>query len=55
MTDEVQAVVAKQAADRTPLEQQVYHIAETRLGGLGDSTNLSRATMLSAMPSSSRS
>ena len=33
MTDEVQAVVAKPAADRTPLEQQVYHIAETRLFG----------------------
>jgi hypothetical protein len=36
MTDEVQAVVAKDAALRTPLEQQVYHIAETRFGGLGD-------------------
>ena len=36
MTDEVQAVIAKPAADRTPLEQQVYHIAETRFGGLGD-------------------
>ena len=36
MTDEVQAVVAKPAAERTPLEQQVYHIAETRFGGLGD-------------------
>jgi Protein of unknown function (DUF1549)/Protein of unknown function (DUF1553) len=36
MTDEVQAVVAKDAAQRTPLEQQVYHIAETRFGGLGD-------------------
>jgi hypothetical protein len=36
MTDEVQAVIAKPAAERTPLEQQVYHIAETRFGGLGD-------------------
>ncbi|MBV9768779.1 MAG: DUF1553 domain-containing protein, partial [Bryobacterales bacterium] len=36
MTDEVQAVVAKDAALRTPLEQQIYHIAETRFGGLGD-------------------
>jgi Protein of unknown function (DUF1553)/Protein of unknown function (DUF1549) len=36
MTDEVQAVVFKDAALRTPLEQQVYHIAETRFGGLGD-------------------
>ncbi len=36
MTDEVQAVVAKDPAQRTPLEQQVYHIAETRFGGLGD-------------------
>jgi hypothetical protein len=34
MTDEVQAVVAKDAALRTPLEQQIYHIAETRFGGL---------------------
>jgi Protein of unknown function (DUF1553)/Protein of unknown function (DUF1549) len=33
MTDEVQAVVVKPEADRTPLEQQVYHIAETRLFG----------------------
>jgi len=36
MTDEVQAVIAKPEAERTPLEQQVYHIAETRFGGLGD-------------------
>jgi hypothetical protein len=36
MTDEVQAVVAKDSAQRTPLEQQVYHIAETRFGGQGD-------------------
>ena len=36
MTDEVQAVIAKDPAERTPLEQQVYHIAETRFGGLGD-------------------
>jgi Protein of unknown function (DUF1549)/Protein of unknown function (DUF1553) len=36
MTDEVQAVVAKDASQRNPLEQQVYHIAETRFGGLGD-------------------
>jgi len=36
MTDEVQAVIAKPAGERTPLEQQVYHIAETRFGGLGD-------------------
>jgi Protein of unknown function (DUF1549)/Protein of unknown function (DUF1553) len=36
MTDEVQAVIAKPADWRTPLEQQVYHIAETRFGGLGD-------------------
>jgi hypothetical protein len=36
MTDEVQAVIAKPAEGRTPLEQQVYHIAETRFGGLGD-------------------
>ena len=36
MTDEVQAVIAKPAAERTSLEQQVYHIAETRFGGLGD-------------------
>ena len=36
MTDEVQAVIAKPAEWRTPLEQQVYHIAQTRFGGLGD-------------------
>jgi hypothetical protein len=36
MTDEVQAVIAKDPAERTPLERQVYHIAETRFGGLGD-------------------
>src|SRR5579863_685238 len=36
MTDEVQVVIAKDPAERTPLEQQVYHIAETRFGGLGD-------------------
>jgi hypothetical protein len=38
MTDEVQAVIAKSAVERTPLEQQVYHIAETRFGGFGDPT-----------------
>jgi hypothetical protein len=36
MTDEVQAVIAKPAEWRTPLEQQIYHIAETRFGGFGD-------------------
>jgi hypothetical protein len=33
MTDAVQDVVAKPAADRTPLELQIYHIAESRFGG----------------------
>jgi uncharacterized protein DUF1553/uncharacterized protein DUF1549 len=36
LTDEVQAVIAKDPTERTPLEQQVYRIAETRLGGQGD-------------------
>ena len=37
MTDEVQAVIAKNPADAHALEQQVYHIAETRFGGSGRS------------------
>jgi hypothetical protein len=36
LTDEVQAVIAKNPATRTPLDLQIYHIAETRLGGPGD-------------------
>jgi len=36
MTDEVQAVVAKDPAQRTPLEQQVYRIAETHFEKSGD-------------------
>jgi hypothetical protein len=36
MTDAVQDVVNKPAAQRNPLELQIYHIAETRFGGLGD-------------------
>ncbi len=36
MTDEVQAVDREAGGSRTPLEQQVYHIAETRFGGFGD-------------------
>ncbi len=36
MTDAVQDAIHKPAAERTPVEVQIYHIAETRFGGLGD-------------------
>ena len=40
MTDAVQDVVAKPAADRTPLEQQIFHIVESRTGPPGRGNGL---------------